>query len=155
VVERQYVRAEVPQLLAQACPSFKDTEGWTEFWNDFGDEPEIPDYILVSAFIRHLVDLNVADKTEAFDAVFDLVEGLHLHGDSYVRELATVGILEDLQNTNLHHHGSSPEDFVPYLRPVSKWWWEELYLFWDGKGLLGTSGRPRPPGMPDPQAEVG
>lgn len=154
MAERQYVRAEVPELLVQACPSFNGTEEWSEFWSDYGKEPELPYYLLVSAFVRHLIALKVVGKTDEFDAVFELVEDMHIRGDSYVRELATVGILEDLQNTNLHHDGTSPGDFVSYLRPISKWWWEELYLFWAGKGLLGTSGRPRPPGMPDPMGKA-
>lgn len=152
--ERQYVRTEVPKLLIQACPSFETSEGWTEFWADYGDEPELLNYLLVAAFARHLIDLKVAGSTKEFEAIFELIEEMHVRGDPYVRELATVGILEDLQNTNLHHDGTSPEDFVSYLRPISKWWWEELYLFWAGKGLLGTSGRPRPAGMPDPQREA-
>ena len=72
-----------------------------------------------------MIDLKVAGNTAEF-----LVEAMHVRGDSYVQELATVGILEDLQNGNLHHDGTSPNDFVQYLRPISKWWWDELYLFW-------------------------
>jgi hypothetical protein len=154
MADRPYVKDEVAPLLVGACPSFEKSEEWADFWSDYGDEPDLLSYLLVSAFVRHLINLKVAGNTSEFESVFTLVEDLHVHGDAYVRELATVGILEDLQNTNLHRDGTSPEDFVAYLRPISRWWWEELYLFWAGKGLLGTSGRPRPPGMPDPQSNV-
>ena len=151
MTDRTYVRTDVPRLLVGAWPSFEKSAEWTEFWKDFGDEPEVLDHLLVSGFVRHLINLKLTSNTAEFDAIFDLVEDMHILGDSHVQDLATVGILEDLQNTNLHHGGTSLEDFVQYLGPVSKWWWDELYRFWDGKGLLGTSGRPRPPGMPDPQ----
>ena len=51
---------------------------------------------------------------------------MHVVGDDYVRELATIGFLEDLQIANLHHDGTQPDDFVPNLKPVSLWWWEEV-----------------------------
>jgi hypothetical protein len=102
-------------------------------------------YLLAGAFIRHLASLNVQGRREEFGAVFDLFERLHTEGDSYVSELATVGFLEDLGNGNMHRNGSKPEDFEKYLRPESRWWWEELELFWSGKiPYLGGSGRPRP-----------
>jgi hypothetical protein len=103
------------------------------------------EYLVAAAFTRHLVDLHVERRREEFRAIFGLIERLHIEGDDYVTTLATVGFLEDLQNENLHHHGSKPEDFEEYLGPESKWWWEELDLFWSGEiRLLGTSGRPRP-----------
>jgi hypothetical protein len=115
-----YVREGVPRLLIAASPSFEKSAEWTEFWNDFGADVDVLDYLLVSGFVRHLINLKLADETGEIDAIFELVEQMHIRGDSYVRELATVGILEDLQNTNLHHDGTSPADFVKYLRPVSK-----------------------------------
>jgi len=68
-----------------------------------------------------------------------------LEGDDYVRELAIHGFLEGFQTSD------RPDDFVPYLLPVSKWWWEELELFWDSKvERLGSSGRPKPAEMSHP-----
>jgi hypothetical protein len=150
MIDRSYLRNDVPQLLIGASPSFERSDDWTEFWKDYGDEQEVLHYLLVAAFVRHLINLKLTNNTAEFNAIFELVEEMHILGDSYVRNLATVGILEGLQNMNLHHDGTSPDDFVRFLGPVSKWWWDELYWFWDGKGLLGMSGRPRPPGMPEP-----
>jgi hypothetical protein len=51
-------------------------------------------------------------------------------GDPYVSEAATIGSLEDLQNTDLHD-GTDPEQFRPYLLPESARCWDELYGFWE------------------------
>lgn len=140
-------REGVEALLLQACPSFVDNPDRLEWHKDWDSDPEQepPLYLLVADFIRHLTRLNAEGKRNEFDMVFALIDDLHRHGDDYVKALATVGFLEDLQNTNLHPEGSRPEDFIPYLRPVSRWWWEEVELFWEGKVVpIGSSGRPRP-----------
>ena len=139
-------RLDVLNGLFGACPSFRSSSWWSEYEVDYGSEPDPMDYLLASAFVRHVVDLHVAGREDEFPAIFRFFERLQLEGDDHVRELATIGFLEDLQNTNLHHGGSSPDDFVPFLEPDSRWWWEELTLFWAGRldGPVGSSKRPRP-----------
>jgi hypothetical protein len=134
---------QVRQLLVEACPSFGASDRLRQFDKEVGDRET--EYLLAATFIRHLVALHVQDRHEEFEAVFELIERLHRQGDPYVRELATVGFLEDLGNTNLHPRGSTPQDLEKYLRPESRWWWEELALQSAGKiRYLGESGRPRP-----------
>jgi hypothetical protein len=141
-------RPDVEPLLVRACPSFKASSARQEFHQDYDAEPEPPLYLLASVFVRHLAELNAAGDREEFSAVFDVIEDFHLRGDQYVCELATVGFLEDLQNTNLHPANSHSADFVPFLGPVSSWWWEEVELFWEGKVIpIGSSGRRHPPNM--------
>jgi hypothetical protein len=141
-------RADVESLLLRACPSFESSPLRLEYHDDYDQEPEPLLYLLASAFVLHLTGLYAVGRRDEFPAVFDVVEDLHVKGDEYVRELATVGILEDLQNSNLHPAGSTPGDFIPYLRPVSLWWWKEVELFWEGKvNPIGSSGRPHPPEM--------
>jgi hypothetical protein len=141
-------RGEVEDVLLRACPSFEISPGRLKYHEDYDQEDEPLVYLLASAFVLHLTELNAAGRRNEFPAVFDVIEDLHLRGDSYVRQLATIGFLEDLQNDNLHPASSKPEDFIPYLRPVSLWWWMEVELFWAGKvNPIGSSGRPRPPEM--------
>ena len=64
--------------------------------------------------------------------MFDVVERLHVDGDSYVKEAATIGLLEGIQNV-AGHHGVDPEVIVSHLRTESAKWWAELNRFWDGK----------------------
>lgn len=133
--------------LTRSCPSFVSSEQFREWNREWAGTAEPPYYLVASAFVRHLTGLNALKQYAEFANVFAMIEELHLHGDTYVNELATVGLLEDLQNANVHQEGSRPDDFVKYLCPVSKWWWEEVNLFWSGQGNIGTSGRPHPQEM--------
>jgi hypothetical protein len=147
-VVRTIRRDEVEDLLLRACPSFEASTHRAGYHEHFDDEEEPLDYLLMSGFVRHLAELNGAGRRNQFPAIFALVEDFIMRGDSYVGELATIGFLEDLQNDNLHPATSKPFDFIPYLRPVSLWWWEEIELFWNGKvNPIGSSGRPHPPDM--------
>jgi hypothetical protein len=44
-------------------------------------------------------------------------------GDDWVREAAAVGLVESLENLNLHENGTDPEQFRPFLGPESSRWW--------------------------------
>jgi hypothetical protein len=61
--------------------------------------------------------------------VFAVVERWHVEGDSYVREAATIGLLEDLQNENLHS-STVPKDFEVFLGPESLKWWRKVERLW-------------------------
>jgi hypothetical protein len=133
---RVIAKEQVMPLLLEACPSFRAS------WNAYRAEPEYDDdllYLHLGEFARHLVGLMKAGATEEFPAVFDLVENLHLDGDAYVKEAATIGLLEGVQ-IQAGHQGVDSERFVPFLRPVSTRWWEELITFWDGKSPYVGSG---------------
>jgi hypothetical protein len=73
-----------------------------------------------------------ANDADQLGRVFDAVESLHVHGDDYVREAATIGLLESLQNPNLHRT-TNPEQFRPFLRPETAKWWDRLNKFWEGE----------------------
>ncbi|MCP3807741.1 hypothetical protein NLX78_10905 [Paenibacillus sp. Lou8.1] len=54
-------------------------------------------YIEVCDFIDHLFDNYLKRKVDEFDNIFELIEKLHIDGDDFVKELATVGFLENLR----------------------------------------------------------
>ena len=83
-------------------------------------------------FASHLVELVKAQRTEELPEVFRVIEQLHVEGDHYVRELATVGYLEDIQNF-AGHRGLDPAWFEPYLLSESRRWWRGLNAFWQGE----------------------
>jgi hypothetical protein len=114
-----------PLLLAD--PSFTST--WREFVEEYGEEPPLPRYQALADLARHLIGKVEANDTARFGAVFDVVERWFLEGDDYVREAATVGLLEDIQNTNLHRT-TTPDDFLPWLRPLSRRQWDRVDAFW-------------------------
>ena len=80
-------------------------------------------YIDVAEFVRHLSRLVEAGEVSELPAIAELIERLHVDGDQFVRELATVGFLESL-------HPESP--FVAWLLPESRRWWDRLERFWNG-----------------------
>ncbi|MCE9534026.1 MAG: hypothetical protein K8T89_23320 [Planctomycetes bacterium] len=117
-------------LLLNACPSFAPL--WQSFLDEWRDEADgLPLYLALADFARHLIDMHANGEIDRLHVVFRAVERLHLEGDEYVREAATIGLLEDLQNLNLHSC-TKPEDFVPYLGAESSRCWEEAGRFWNG-----------------------
>ena len=124
---------EVMPLLLSACPSFR------ERWNDLTSEVgfEASPYIDIAEFVRHLLYLHRANKMDEFTDVFNVVERMHTEGDSYVRELATIGFLEGIQNIlgnsdmDRDNHAVDPNVFVKYLRPESLKSWNDLNDFWN------------------------
>jgi hypothetical protein len=91
-------------------------------------------YGALAEFVRHLSIVLAQGDRETVQQVFSVVEQLLLEGNQYVREAATVGIIEDLQNSNLHS-GTTPEQFVQFLLPESRKWWDKVSAFW-------SNGRP-------------
>jgi len=130
------VAREVMTLLLDACPSFRGP------WKAYLAAPIYEEgllYLDLGELAQHLVDLVRKNTTGEFPAVFDVVERLHVDGDSYVKEAATIGLLEGIQNV-AGHNGVDPEVFVPHLRTESAKWWAELNRFWDGKAPYVGSG---------------
>jgi hypothetical protein len=123
-------KEQVMGLLLGASPSF--VENWDRHVSDPTYDEELL-YVHLGEFAQHLVDLMKEGKTEEFQAIFDVVERLHLEGDPYVREATTIGLLEAIQNV-AGDNNLAPEAFHPYLGPESKHWWERLNEFWSGEG---------------------
>lgn len=121
-------------LLLEACPSFEPR--WMQFLAEWKHETDPPLYLALSDFARHLVGLLETKESANFPKIFAVVERLLLEGDPFVKEASTVGLLENLQNLNLHN-STTPSQFVPYFCPETKLWWGKLYNFWD-KGILLT-----------------
>ncbi|MBN1590296.1 MAG: hypothetical protein JW888_12345 [Pirellulales bacterium] len=81
---------------------------------------------------RHLLRLYQDKRTEEFPALCELIERFHFEGDGFVKELATVGLLEGIQN-NWEHDDADLKGFHDFLLPESRKWWKELNDFWAGR----------------------
>jgi hypothetical protein len=127
------VKGDIPGILIEADPIFESR--WTQFIDEWKDEADPPVYVALADYARLLIEMLASGNTERFPAIFDAIELLHIEGDGYVKEAATVGILEPLQNTNLHNT-TEPEQFRPSLRPVSERSWNKLNDFWEPGTLL-------------------
>ena len=128
-------RENMFEPLLDADPAFAPL--WQTFVEEWADDKdhEPPLYLALADVARHLIGQLKTGEIEKFDAVFGVVERWHVKGNSYVRQAATVGLLESLQNTNLHE-GTKPEDFEGWLLPESKRWWDKLNRFWSDGELL-------------------
>jgi hypothetical protein len=121
-------KEQVLPLLLESCPSFSDR--WEEHRAFYKDEELL--YLDLGEFAHHLVELQRTHRIEEFPAVFDVIERLHLEGDPYVKEAATIGALEGIQNV-AGNSGVDPDEFVQYLQPESARWWRQLNNFWNAK----------------------
>lgn len=125
---------EMMNPILEVCPSFRAE--WDAFVDEWKDEKDgLPLYLSLSSLARHLTSMLEVGETEAFPEIFKIIERWHTEGDGYVREAATVGLLEDLQNTNLHEK-TNPEQFRCYLGTESLKWWDKLHGFWERGEML-------------------
>lgn len=92
-------------------------------------------YLVISDLARHLIEMLEYGEDSGLEAVFKVVERWHLDGDPYVKEAATIGLLEDLQNEGLHK-ATTPDEFVRFLLPESKYWWAKVKAFWEHGRLI-------------------
>jgi hypothetical protein len=90
---------QIQELITNACPSFLANDQFLQWKEDWKDEVHPPYYLLANAIVRHLIQLHAVKTIDEFDAVFGLIDDFHVRGNEYVTEWATIGILEDLQNT--------------------------------------------------------
>ena len=129
-------RAEVMPLLLAACPSFSAT--WGDLEHDSMHESEDGtrlNYLDAMELASHLVALHRERSDEEVRLAFAVIERLHLEGDPYVRELATIGYLEDVWG-DVRDHPDELAFFESLLGPESAMWWRGVAAFWTGRAPL-------------------
>ncbi|MCP4989763.1 MAG: hypothetical protein GY928_28010 [Colwellia sp.] len=110
---------QIVEILLNIFPTFVPDE----------DDIDLP-YIVLGDFARFLLEAFQRKDESLLKKAAIFIERLHLEGDGYVKEAATIGLLEGIQNT-WQGSGVEPEKFVPYLLPESKRWWDSLNRFWE------------------------
>lgn len=124
---------DVMPLLLGACPSFLPV--WYEIEDEHRDAHSQGGrlcYLDAGDFARHVVEMHRSNHRRWLQNAFDIIERMHVEGDDYVRELATIGYLEDIENM-AGHAGVDPTVFEQHLGTESQRWWEGLEAFWSGK----------------------
>ena len=97
-------------------------------------DPLLSIYSALGALVHYVVDSYKLGSLSEFPRIFNLIERLHKDGDEYVREAATIGFLEALQNiAGQPDSGINAQVFDPFLGPESKRAWDALNDFWSGK----------------------
>ena len=102
---------QVAPMILKACPSFQDT------WDKSIDKELLN--VVMGDLARHLLSLFQRGVTDEFEPICEVIEHFHTNGDVFVRELATIGLLEGIQN-NWANNDQDPEVFVEFLLPESR-----------------------------------
>jgi hypothetical protein len=116
-------------VLLEACPSYGPR------WKSYRAQPEFGQellYVHLGDFADHIVDLLAGGEVSEISALANAVERLHRDADGSVREAATIGLLEGIQNV-AGHRGVSTSTFEDALGPEARRWWASLNAFWDRK----------------------
>lgn len=120
-------KEEMLELAVKACPSFKPA--WEKFLDDWKNEDDLPLYLALGELSRHISSLVETEQDSELKELFEVVEHWHIEGSSYVKEAATIGLLEGLQGQ------SNATSIELYLLPESKKWWDKVNELWE-KGTL-------------------
>jgi hypothetical protein len=118
--------SQVIPLLRAACPSFEGP------WQAYVSDPIYDDDLMIhlGEFASHLVELMASGRVSELPVVFDVVERLYAEGEPSVRQAATVGLLEGIQNVS--GGKTDPERFRTYLQPQTALKWQLLNDAWNG-----------------------
>lgn len=120
-------RPDIFAPIVQADPSFGPI--WEAFRERWSGESELPMHVAATVLARHMIAKLAAQDTAAFPAIFAIVEEWLSHSDRYVRRVADVGLLEELQSTRLHTE-TAPADFERWLGPKAKAAWSLTGTSW-------------------------
>jgi hypothetical protein len=116
-------------LLLEACPSYRAR------WEAYRQAPEFDAdllYVHLGDLADHVIDLLARDEKEELVALSQVVERLHVEGDHYVKETATIGLLEGLQNV-AGNRNVSTAGLEAALGGETRRWWRSLDAFWSGE----------------------
>ena len=109
------------------------TDGFVAEWSEgptTANEEGVPHYILAGAIAEAIVK-GLAERNDDFcERSFAMIERLHVEGDAYVREIATIGLLEAIQGY-MKAEKLKSDSAVHRLGPESRVWWEKLIQFWE------------------------
>jgi hypothetical protein len=123
------LRQQVLDLLLEVCPSYR--RRW-EAYRSASDFDEGSLYVHLGDFAAHVVDLLERNDLAELSALAAEIEHLHVEGDDYVKEAATIGLLEGIQN--IAGHRSIPTKGLEQALGVeTRRWWTSLDAFWSGK----------------------
>ena len=122
-------RQQVMERLLESCPSYRQR------WDAYRAAPEFDEellYVHLGDFADHVVDLLERNDLVELPVVAAELERLHAEGDDYVKEAATIGLLEGIQNV-AGHRSVPTKNLEQALGAEARRWWTSLDAFWSGK----------------------
>jgi len=87
-------------------------------------------YCVAGDFAHYLLNAYKNNEIDTLISAGKFIENLYSYENDEIKNLATVGYLESIQNVWSHY--IDPEDMVKYLGETSKKWWERLNRLWNG-----------------------
>ena len=123
-------KPEVVPMLLEVCPTVRAR--WAEHLAAWKGE-EAGSFNDVSLIAHHIVDSYAHGVTAEFAPLFTLVERIIEEGDEQARQLATIGVLEDIQVISTHHP-FGPDAFLQWLGPRSREAWDQIEALWASGG---------------------
>lgn len=115
---------EVSDAKLDACPGFAAINA--EISAD-GDSALL--YVFLGRLSDYFVTIYQSGPDSELRAAVNLIERMHTHGDDYVREAVTIGLLEGVQNVAVSR-GIDLATLRAHLGPESQRWWDSLNRFW-------------------------
>ena len=129
--QRMITESEVIPLLLVACPGFQSAwEKHLAYWN--GDVTGA--FIDAGEFAHYIVACYERNDTSEFAAAFAAIEKVLNEGDQKARDIAGIGVLEDIQTIASHSCGG--DVFVQWLGPASRVAWAQIAKMWERKASL-------------------
>jgi hypothetical protein len=125
--------AEVVPAFLAVCRNIGSA--WREYLESWGGAADRGHFNDAGVIARYLVDSFERGDLSEFPAAFALLERCLIEGDDQAKELAVIGLLEDIQNV-ASHRSFGVVVFEPWLQPLSRTAWEELAESWRGVGSL-------------------
>jgi len=110
---------EVVNLIIKFIPDFTIPK----------EDMDLP-YLVAGFFSDYIADQIIIDDLHKLNKSIELIEILHKNGSSKVKELATIGILESIQNK----YGNNQiiiDKLIPKFGDETKIWWNQLNKFWN------------------------
>jgi hypothetical protein len=89
-------------------------------------------YLIAGDFAGYLLECYNNSNTIELKKGFDFIEQLYKSNSDEIRELATIGYLEGIQN-RWSNNGVNPELIHNEMGTLSKKWWNQLHKFWNKK----------------------
>jgi len=123
-------KKDVLPWLMEKAPGFE--ESWRKHLEWWG-EKERGDFNDIAEFAQYVVDSYASGKTSELPGVFASVEQVLEDGDASAKELAVIGVLEDIQ-TIASHQPFGANAFVRWLGPLSREAWTEIDKLWRAGG---------------------
>jgi hypothetical protein len=121
---------QVIQMLLKTIPGFETA--WQEHLKYWGAE-ERGEYNDIAEIARYIVESYANDNVSEFPTFFETVEAIVNEGDNSAKELAIIGVLEDIQTIS-SHESFGPKVFLEWLGESSTDAWNEIGKLWEAGG---------------------